>query len=179
MIVYRQVSFKYAIVFGFALGIIIYTYDYKRHGKLTNMDKLGMFGLLVQSVLGIFAENPKIYFIYPLLENCVFAGIFLGSLFTKEPLAALFAKDYVDNDDAFEILRSCYRRITIWWGLYYIVKAFIKVLGLMSWSFEVLYSVNWILGTPVAMALLWLSFHYPNQEYQRLISKDKQSEPNG
>ena len=74
IISYRLLTFKYAVIIGFTLGIIIYTGKYLKNKKLTVFDYLGMFGLVSQTVISIIAENPKIYFVYPLVENSIYSG---------------------------------------------------------------------------------------------------------
>jgi uncharacterized membrane protein len=111
-----------------------------------------------------------VYFVYPLIENIVFAVIFIGSLFTKNNIISLFAKDYASDDKAYEIMKPAYYRLTLIWGVFFLIKAIIKGVGIMSWSFELLYSVNWILGTPLSVVLLWFSFNYPNIVYKKYNS---------
>jgi intracellular septation protein A len=170
MVVYKFYSYKIALGVGLIFGATIYISEYRKHRKLSSMDKLGLFGLIIQSVLGALASNPKVYFVYPLIENIVFAVIFIGSLFTKNNIISLFAKDYASDDKAYEIMKPAYYRLTLIWGVFFLIKAIIKGVGIMSWSFELLYSVNWILGTPLSVVLLWFSFNYPNIVYKKYNS---------
>lgn len=167
MVVYKFYSYKIAIGVGLLFGAAIYISEYRKHSKLSNMNKLGLFGLIIQSILGALASNPNVYFVYPLIENIVFAVIFMGSLFTRNTIITLIAKDYVSDNKAYEIMKPAYYKLTLIWGLFFIIKAIIKGIGIMNWSFELLYSVNWILGTPLSIVLLWFSFQYPNMIYKK------------
>lgn len=63
LFLYKMVSFRSAVVVGFLLGGVVYTWKYVRYKKLMSFDYLGMFSLIVQSIVGVLAENPKTYFI--------------------------------------------------------------------------------------------------------------------
>ena len=173
MIIFKFYSYKIALGVGLVVGAIIYISEYRKHNKLSTMDKLGLFGLIIQSILGALASNPKVYFVYPLIENVVFSVIFLGSLFTKNNVISLFAKDYIRDENTYEIMKPSYYKLTLLWGLLFVLKAIIKGIGIMNWSFELLYSVNWILGTPLSILLLWFSFQYPNMVYNKYNSKNE------
>lgn len=176
MLVFNYYSYKMALAVGFIIGGAVYGYAYKNRGKLTAMEKVGLFGLIMQSGLGALATNPKVYFLYPLIENMVFALIFFGSLFIGREIVAIFAMDYGGAEEAYEMLRPTYRRLTAMWAVYFLIKAIVKIVGMMNWSFEILYTVNWLLGTPCVAVLMWLSFTYPNRVYNQLMSENHHME---
>lgn len=172
MLVYKLFTFKLAIITGFGVGIILYSREYRQLGRLTSMDKLGIFGLVMQSVMGFIASDPKIYFIYPLVQNGLFAVLFLVSMFRNTSAIGYFSKEYVSADD-YELMKPVYRQLTLYWSVFFILKVVIKTVGLMKWSFDMLYTVNWILGTPMSILLLWYTFHYPNKVYDKMTTIDK------
>lgn len=172
MILYKGISFKAALIVGFTVGIIIYSIEHRKNGKLTSMDKLGVFGLITQTIMALLAKNPKMYFIYPLIENLIFVVIFLGSLFLKMDAVTYISKDFTEGETLKDLI-PLHRKLTILWGIYYLVKALIKVIGLMKWSFDTLYWVSWITGTPMFIALVWASFYYPRKKYNKIMLEEK------
>ena len=66
LLVYKYVSYKFALVIGLVTGVIVFSYKYKVNGKFSAFDKTGIFGLVVQSGMSFIAEDPQIYFMYPL-----------------------------------------------------------------------------------------------------------------
>lgn len=172
MVLYKNISFRVALIVAFAVGIVVYSMEYKKNRKLTSMDKLGIFGLITQTIMALFANNPKTYFIYPLIENVIFAIIFFGSLFLKMDAVTYISQDFTEGEALKELI-PLHRKLTTLWGIYYILKAVIKVIGLMSWSFDTLYWVSWITGTPMFIVLIWASFHYPRKAYKNVIIKDE------
>jgi len=77
------------------------------------------------------------------------------------------AKDFVESEHVLQLMRPTYRKLTIMWSVYFMIKAAVKVFGLMNWSFEQLYTINWILGTPISALLMFYSFTYPNRVYDK------------
>jgi len=168
LIVYKYVSYKVALIVGLMSGLLVFTLKYRSKGKFSAFDKIGIFGLVAQSSISIIAENPQIYFLFPLVQNIVFAAVFIISLFTSVDACSYIAKDFVDSESSLQLMRPTYRKLTVMWSLYYLLKVFVKIFGLMNWSFEELYTINWVLGTPVSLLLLFYSFSYPNKVYEKI-----------
>lgn len=167
-LVYKIFSYKYAILIGFLLGFYAYGHKYTKHKKLSTFDKIGVFGLLTQTVIGLIAENPKIYFLYPLAQNIVFASVFLISLIIDNDAISYIAKDFSESEEILKLCKPTYRRLTLIWGLYFTFKIVVKVIGLIKLSFDQLYIINWILGTPGTALLLIYSFWLPNKYFKSL-----------
>ena len=165
LVIYRTISFKMAIIYGFIFGAIIYTFKYMKNKSLTSFDYLGIFGLLSQTIIGYLAKNPMTYFIYPLIDNLLYMMIFIASLLIKKDAVSFLAKDYVESEEMFIKLKPAFKKISLIWAGFFGIKALIKIIGMTSWSFELLYSINWIIGTPLTLFLLWFSFTYPDKYY--------------
>lgn len=169
---YRNVSYKFALITGLVSGVIVFGYKYKANGKLSAFDNIGIFGLIVQSSISFIAEDPQMYFIYPIIQNAVFALVFIISLFTPLDACSYIAKDFTESEEILKLMRPTYKKLTIVWSMYYLVKMTVKIFGIMNWSFEQLYTVNWILGTPVSALLLFYSFTYPNRVFDKRYRKE-------
>lgn len=167
LIIYKISSFRIAIIVGFLMGIIVYTGKYIYYKKITSFDYLGIFGLVVQSFIGLLAKNPKTYFIYPLVESSIYFLVFSISLIINNDIISRLAKDYAISEEGYERCRPTYRTITFIWVIFYLFKVAVKIIGITSWSFEVLFSVDWLLGTPGTLILIWFSFSYPYRYYEK------------
>lgn len=170
-LVYKYISFRYAIILGFCIGVIIYLSKYIQEKRLTSFDYLGIFGLVFQTVIGFLAENPKTYFIYPLISSSIYAILFGISLLFKHDVVSYLAKDFVETEKIYIKCKPLYRTITYIWTFYFFIKVIIKLIGLYVWSFDLLYLVNWLIGTPITLLLLWFSFSYPEKYCERKYSK--------
>lgn len=166
LIVYRTLSFRIALICGFVIGAIIYISKYKKYKSLSSFDYLGIFGLVSQTIIGYLAKNPMTYFIYPLIENILYMIVFAASLIMKKDVISFLAKDYVESEEILVKLKPVFRKITLLWVVFFAIKLLVKIIGMTSWSFELLYSINWIMGTPISLFLLWFSFTYPDKFYK-------------
>lgn len=161
MILYKIVSFKVAVIVSFIYSGYVYGMEYKKYNKLSNMSIMGLLGIIFQTASGLAFTNEKAYFFYPLLSNLLYTLICFGSLIIRKNIIGYIAKDYQENCS--KNLEHIYKRLTIIWGSFFLIKVIIKIIGMMKWSFELLYSINWLIGTPITMALIWFSFYYTNK----------------
>ena len=168
MVIYKFISFKVAVVIGFTVGLFMYIHEYNKNKKLSSFSYLGIFSLICQTIMSLFAQNPKTYFVYPLIFNLIYAIIFGVSLIIKRDMISFFAKDMCETEEEFEELKPAFRYVTLLWFIFFLIKIVIKVVGLLNWSFEILYIVNWIVGTPMSLILIWYSFEYPEKYYIRM-----------
>lgn len=175
LLVFKYVSYKAALIVGFVFGILVFSHKYKVNGELRSFDRIGIYGLIIQSVISLIAENPRIYFLYPLVQNIVVTIVFIGSLLWREDACSYLAKDYVKSESIMKLMRPTYRKLTYMWSLYYIIKIVIKVFGLINWSFEKLYVVSWLFGTPVSVALLLYTFTHPQKVYEKISLSNSES----
>jgi len=167
-VVYKMFSYQYALITGILIGLLIYGHKYRKSKKISAFDKIGLFGLVTQTLIGLIAENPKTYFLYPLIENALFGCIFLISLIMKTDAISFIAREFTESEDILKLLRPAYRKLTLIWGLYFALRMSIKIFGLLKLSFDQLYAINWILGMPISTFLLIYSFSYPNKYFKRL-----------
>lgn len=172
IIIYKMVSFRAAVITGFILSGIVYLGKYIRYKKLTSFDYMGLMGLIIQTIVGVIARDPKTYFIYPLIQNSIYLLLCTVSLVINRDICAFFAKDYYDSEKIYDLCRPAFKKITLAWGLFFLIKVAIKIIGLTSWSFEVLYGVNWLLGAPLSILLFWFTFWYPDQYYANKYLKN-------
>lgn len=171
MVVYKIISFNWAVIISFGVGIAIYVTQYYKDKKLTSFSYIGIFGLVVQTVISLLARNPNTYFVYPLIANCIWAIIFGLSLLFEKDAVSFLVKDLCETNEEYLFIKPALRRLTLLWTVFLGIKAFIKFIGIMNWSFEVLFVVNWILGYPGEILLLWYSYQYPKKYAKRMLSK--------
>lgn len=162
MLLYKLVSFKVALIVGFIHSSYVYGMEYRKNKRLNNMSILGLLGIFFQTASGLIFSSEKAYFFYPLFSNLIFTLICFGSLIGKKSIIGYIAKDFDENPK--ENLEETYKQLTIMWGCFFSLKVIIKLIGIMNWSFELLYSINWIIGTPITMVLIWFSFYYTNRK---------------
>ncbi len=170
ILIYKVLSFKAAVIVGFLVGIIVYFYKIKKNRKLSSFDYLGIFELIVQTIIGVLAENPMTYFVYPIISNGISFIVFGGSLIISKDIISYLAKDYVDSEKILDFCKPVYRNVTILWTIFFAIKVGLKYIGIISWSFEILYGISWIMGYPATFVLIWFSFWYPTKYYNKYMA---------
>ncbi len=168
ILIYTYFSFGYAILSGFGIGIVVYTYKYFKHKRLSTLNYLGIFGLIIQTIISLISENQMTYFIYPIISNSVYASAFGISILAKKDLISIIGKSTCKTEEIFTVLRPTFKKVSIIWLTFFTIKAVIKLVGLYSLSFESLYLISWIVGTPMTVFLLWFTYWYPDIVYSRI-----------
>jgi len=170
MILYKTVSFKIAIIVGFLASIIVFSYRYSKNRFLSSFDSIGIFFILLQTTLGLLSKNSMGYFFSYIIENSIYLIIFAGSLFTKQDIISYIAKDYVGTEEIRIRCRPAFVRLTVIWSIFFAIKLLIKIIGITSFSFELLYGINWVMGTPLTIFLIWFSYIYPEKYFVKISS---------
>lgn len=171
MVIYKYISFSWAVLSSFAVGLTIYVQEYIKLRKLKPFSYLGIFSLVSQTIISFVFKDPKVYYVYPLISNLLYTLIFGVSLIIKKDIISYLAKDLCEREEDFYILKPAFRRVTMLWFVFYTFKVVIKGVGLMNWSFETLYYINFILGMPTTLYLIWYSFYYPENYYKKVENK--------
>lgn len=168
IVIYKYISFSWAVLSSLGVGVAIYTQEYIKLRKLKPFSYLGIFSLVSQTIISFVFKNPKVYYVYPLISNLLYTLIFGVSLIVKKDIVSYLAKDLCEKEEDFYILKPAFRKVTTMWFVFYIFKVVIKGFGLMRWSFDTLYYINFIFGMPVSLYLIWYSFDCPEKYYKKV-----------
>lgn len=168
ILVYRNYTFKIAVITGFGIGIVLFIHKYITRKSLSSINKLGFVGLIIQTAISLIAENENMYFVYPIISNSIYSLAFGISILINKDLISIIARSMISNEGTFELLKPVYRKISGIWFVFFLLKTVTNLIGLGTLSFEILYGVNWTLGTPITLMLLWFSFWYPNKILAKL-----------
>lgn len=168
MVIYKYISFSWAVSSSFGIGLTIYIQEYIKLKKLKPFSYLGIFSLVSQTIISFVFTNPKVYYVYPLISNSVYTFIFGVSLIIKKDVISYLARDLCEREEDFYILKPAFRRVTIMWFIFYLLKVIIKGFGFINWSFDTLYYVNLFFEMPATLYLIWYSFVYPEKYYKKV-----------
>lgn len=169
MFIYKLISFKVALMISLLFGCIIYSLKILKYKKLTTLNILGVIGLITSTLLGLLTNNPTTMFLYPIISNFVYGILFTGSYFTQNDIISSIAKSFIESDEVFITVRPGLRFTNLIWGGYYIIKVFIKLIMIKSnISFDIIYSINWLMGYPVFISLYLFSYKYSERYYLKL-----------
>jgi intracellular septation protein A len=95
---------------------------------------------------------------------------FLGSLALGKPLAQLFAADVFDFSEeirALPVYREVFTRITLAFGVFFLVRAVIRVIVLTTASDDAYVATAAILDAPGLLGMLAWSISYSVRRFRR------------
>ncbi len=176
VLLYRYLPFKVAVIIGVLYGALFYIHKYIKYRRLESFDTVAVTGLAVQLLLSLISKNKMVYFIYPIISNSVYAAIFGVSLVRKKDVASYLAKDMCRDKETYTTLLPAFRRITFLWLGFFLLKAFLGALGIIYLSFEDIYWIQWVIGTPGYFLLSWFGFYYCKKYYIKVKSLEALAE---
>ena len=111
--------------------------------------------MTVKTGVTLATGNTFIYFVQPVFVDLVVSVVFLGSLWSAQPIVARLAPDFYPMDAAIAKrpdVRALFRRLTLMWGLVILAKGTITI-----WLLETLSTVNFVLIKGAAIVTLTLT----------------------
>ena len=109
----------------------------------------------MKTVFTLATGNTFVYFVQPVFTDATVAALFLGSLYTARPLVARIGPDFYPVDAELAArprIRQLFRRLTLLWGLVYVVKGSLTLWLLLSMS-----TVNFVLIKSSAIIAITLT----------------------
>jgi hypothetical protein len=109
----------------------------------------------VRTAFTLVTGNTFIYFVQPVFADFAVAAIFLGSLWSRQPVIARLAPDFYPMSApvaARPEMRALFRRLTLMWGLVILAKGSITL-----WLLETLSTTNFVLIKGGAIITLTLT----------------------
>ncbi len=170
-LLYNNVSFTVAVIVGFIISVSANIFQYKKTNKVSLFYLLGFVGVVVQTIAGLLVNNEQSYFLVPAILNFIYGSLFFGSLFMKENLVMRISREFLKRTIDLTPYIPVYKLLTIIWGAFFYFKGLIKVLGVYNLSVNELIWLNWILGSPLYIALFALSAWLPNWYYINVLKK--------
>jgi len=123
----------------------------------------GLFGVLFAVGMSYLNQNASNFFLPDIIGTGVLIVITTISLVFKKPLAALvshitrgWSLDWFYRDD----VRPAYKEVTIFWLTFFIVRLVIEITLFFNGSVDDLVIANIILGLPVTIGVLTISYIY-------------------
>ncbi len=142
-----------------SLGIYAYERGRGRPGLIA---RVVLLFILAAAIVGIATDSATAYLIQPAVLGVINGALWLGSVALGKPLAGTFAREIFPVEDEIaesEAYRSVFRRVSVWFGIFFVVAAMIQLVVLL------IFGVGAFLATRVAdalsiLAMIGLSVRY-------------------
>ena len=169
-ILYNNVSFTVAVIVGFIISLTANIIQYKKTNKVSLFYLLGFIGVVVQTIAALLVNNEQSYFLVPAILNFIYGSLFFGSLFMKENLVMRISREFLKRKIDLTPYIPIYKLLTIIWGGFFYIKGLIKVIAIINLSVNELIWLNWLLGSPLYIALFALTVWLPNWYHDNVLA---------
>jgi intracellular septation protein A len=123
----------------------------------------GSLGILLAGGFAFLADNASNYFLPGIITNAFILLLSIVTLIIDKPLAAYASHltrgwklDWFWRED----VKPAYREVTIMWSLFFLIRTIIQVTLFLSDNVDALVWANTLMGLPVTIAVLILSYVY-------------------
>jgi hypothetical protein len=123
----------------------------------------GSLGILLAGGFAFLADNASNYFLPGIITNAFILLLSIVTLIIDKPLAAYASHltrgwklDWFWRED----VKPAYREVTIMWSLFFLIRTIIQVTLFLSDNVDALVWANTLMGLPVTVAVLVLSYIY-------------------
>jgi hypothetical protein len=162
VIVNSMFGLTYAIIIALILSSTVGIYRLIR--KQSGIYALGgSLGILLAGGFAFLADNASNYFLPGIITNAFVLLLSIVTLIIDKPLAAYASHltrgwklDWFWRKD----VKPAYREVTIMWSLFFMIRTIIQVTLFLSDNVDALVWANTLMGLPVTIAVLILSYIY-------------------
>ena len=144
----------------------------RRRGRTGLGAGIGLFVALVQALSGLLSGSARWYFVPAVAANAVGGLAFLGSVVVERPLAGVFAAEsypFPPEVRASSTFRRVFTRISLVWAAYFLSRAALRLVLLVSTSIEAFLLVSVATGVPLTAAITTWSFWYAVRAFRRRL----------
>jgi intracellular septation protein A len=147
-----------AVVFGLAVFV-----HERRQGRPATVVRLALVLVAIRATVGLVSGSARTYLATEIGIDALLAATVLGSLATQRPFASWFAADIYPFPR--EVLdsrtyRDAMRRITVVWGVYFLLRGTVRLAALLTLSTDDYALVVALTDVPLLIALLAWSVYY-------------------
>jgi hypothetical protein len=157
-------------VFGLVAGIglatvfaaVIYRHE-RRAGRPAMVVRVAFGLVLIRAIVGLTSGSARVYLGQEAGIDLALGLTVLGFLFAGRPLAAFFAREiypFPDEVKSSPEFQRAFRIMTAVWGVYFLVRAGIRLAAVLTLSVNAYLLVDALSGAPFLLALLAWSVTY-------------------
>jgi hypothetical protein len=169
-IVNRYVDLLTALIIAVSFALVLFIRNRIKHEK-SFYAVIGLSGVVVAAVFAYLSDNPSTYFLPDLLTNVLVILLAIYSLMVDRPMAAYASNitrgwpiAWFWRDD----VKPAYREVTWLWLGFFTARAVLELWIYLLGSLASLVFVNIVLGLPLLIFILTISYIYGIWRLRRL-----------
>jgi intracellular septation protein A len=168
----RVGGLHWGVLIGFALSLAIVPLERQVTGTM-KWCWIGIVGIGFSGALALMTDDPRLFFLRPVIADAGFGLAMIGSIIVGRPLIGLFASWVVTMPDEYKATKA-YKRsfgvLTLVWGVVNLARAAGRGYMMANGSLEALMFVNLVTGWPVFALLVAFSVWYPRRLAHRFVA---------
>ncbi|HVV75764.1 MAG TPA: hypothetical protein VHC43_06975 [Mycobacteriales bacterium] len=142
---------------GTAASVLIYAYE-RRKGRPGLIAQVVLIFVLAAAIVGIATDSATAYLVQPAVLGVVNGLLWLGSVAVGKPLAATFAREVFpvpEEIQATDDYRTVFRRVSVLFGLFFVVAAAIQLAVLLILGVGAFVAVRVLDAMSILAMIVW------------------------
>jgi hypothetical protein len=145
------------VIAGTAASVLIYAYE-RHKGRPGLIAQFVLVFVLAAAIVGVATDSTEVYLIQPAALGVINGLIWLGSVAIGKPLAATFAREIFpipEEVQATDEYRTVFRRVSLWFGLFFAVAAAIQLVVLLLVGVGAFVAVRVVDAVSILAMIVW------------------------
>ncbi|HEX3510242.1 MAG TPA: hypothetical protein VHT27_03995 [Solirubrobacteraceae bacterium] len=143
-------------------GLIVFVHE-RRSGRPARIVRLALLLVAIRAVVGLSSQDSTLYLGQEVLIDTALGSLVLASMRTPRPFASWFATEFFPFPPEIQGTSTyihAMRRVTLVWGGYFLLRASVRLLALLTLSTNAYLLVAAAVDAPFLIALLAWSAYY-------------------
>ena len=165
---WKLIGVAAGILLAVALGVAVFVHE-RRRGRPALIVRVALLLVLIRATIGLSADSARVYLGLEIVTDTLIATAVLGLLAKGRPLAAMFAGEVYPLPPEMSESRTftdAMTRITAVWGVYFLLRALVRLVALLTLSTDHYVLVSALSDAPFLIAILAWSVHYTSKAFR-------------
>jgi uncharacterized membrane protein len=166
---WKLIGLTAGIVLAVAFGVSVFVHE-RRQGRPATLVRVALAVVCLRAVVGLSSGSASVYLAQEIGIDLLLACVVMGSLAAGRPLTAWIAADvfpFTPEMRGSNTFRDVMRTVTAVWGSYFLVRAAVRLVALLSLSTDRYVLVVALSDAPFLIALLAWSVYYTLGMFRR------------
>jgi hypothetical protein len=166
---WKLISLNAGIALAVAFGLTVYVME-RRQGRPAAIVRVALTIVLIRAIVGLSSGSASVYLAQEIGIDVLLGTVVLTTLAIGRPIASWVASDvypFTPEMRASDTFVEVMRTVTLAWGVYYVARAVVRLIALLTLSTDSYVLVIALSDVPFLIAMLAWSVHYTAGAFQR------------
>jgi intracellular septation protein A len=164
---WRTAGLGPAVVASTAAGSVVVLWQVRRGEDVALAAATAVF-IIIQALVALLAHSATVYLAQPVVLSALWGIAYLGSAAIRKPLIGAFARVWYPFPPEFRatrLYRHEFSMQSVVWGVYFLVRAGLRLWILLAGGIGGFVVVSTLTGTPVLVALVFWSLWHARRAF--------------